>query len=106
MVQLPELFTHTFIPDTSSEVAVRSEVRAHAHLQHLANYFPINKPDLKAHLLLGINDGGAMKTEVFGEHFPYAHRTVLGWCLVGPVCVYALEHRDTTAVTVRSISRE
>ena len=31
-VQLPELYTHTFIPYTSSEVEVRSEVRAQAHL--------------------------------------------------------------------------
>ena len=94
-VQLPELYTHTFIPDTSSEVAVRSEVRAHAHLQHLANNFPTKKPDLKVQLLLGVNSGGAMKTEAFGEHFPYAHHTVLGWCLVGPVCVDALESNTT-----------
>ena len=36
-----------------------------------------------------------MKSEAFGEHFPCAYYTVLGWCLVGPVCVDALESNLT-----------
>ena len=102
-INLPELYTHPFIPDTKSEVAVSGEVSAHTHLIHLADHFPVQRLDLKVQLLLGVNSGEAMRTEAFGDSYPYAHHTALGWCLVGPVCVDSkIKHQPTAYKALRS----
>ena len=85
-IPLPEILTNPFIPDTSSEVATKSVVLAHPHIQHLVKHFPTETPALEVRMLLGVDCGEVMYTQSFGKTFPYAHHTALGWCLVGPVC--------------------
>ena len=85
-ITLPDLLTHPYIPDTSSESATMDIVSAHPHVRHLAKFFPRERPDLKVMLLLGVNSGAALGTKPYGSTYPYVHHTSLGWALVGPVC--------------------
>ena len=85
-LQLPELLTNPYIPDTTDEVATRNVTLAHRHIRHLARYFPETKPNYKVMLLLGVNRGETLKTTTFGSTYPYIHHTAIGWSLVGPVC--------------------
>ena len=84
-ITLPDLLTHPYIPDTSSESATMDIVNAHPHVRHLAKFFPRERPDLKVMLLLGVNSGAALGTKPYGTTYPYVHHTSLGWALVGPV---------------------
>ena len=97
-VSLPELLTHPSIPDTKAEVATRDIVNAHPHISHLSANFPNSASDCKVLLLLGVNCGDAMHTQVYGETYPFAHHTALGWCLVGPVCRDSIRQEEVKAL--------
>ena len=97
-IRLPSTLTHPSIPDTRNEVATPSIVRAHRHVSHLAKNFPSVNSDLEVLILIGNNCGDAMKTQCFGSTYPYAHRTALGWALVGPCCL------DDTKSTYHKVS--
>ena len=81
---LPPSYTHPHLPDASSEVAVRSQVAAQAHLRHLSHHFPESTQGLETLILIGADCGHLMKTDCQGTTFPWAHKTPLGYALVGP----------------------
>lgn len=85
--QLPPVFENELIPDTRSEVATPSTVRAHPHVCHLAHNFSKLEKTAQVFLLIGRDGNNLMKTEVYGQTFPFAHHTSLGWALVGSVCL-------------------
>ena len=85
-INLPETLTHSSIPDTRDGMATSKTVSSHPHVRHLAPYFPEMDPETEVLLLIGANCGPAMTTKVYGSHYPYVHKTPLGWSLVGPVC--------------------
>ena len=81
---LPPSYTHAHLPDASSEVAVKSQVENLDHLRHLSHHFPESIDGLETLLLIGADCGTLMKTDCQGSTFPWAHRTPLGYALVGP----------------------
>ena len=84
---LPPLYTNNFIPDCRNEVASPDVVRAHPHVAHLARHYADYDPTADVLILLGRDAGELMKTRCYGSKHPYAHRTPLGWALVGSSCV-------------------
>ena len=113
---LPRMLSNPYIPDTSHQVATRRMVESHSHIAQFAARFPQRRPDLEVLLLIGVNCGEAMSPRSYGATYPFVHRTVLGWSLVGPVCLeasssskaqpkvlrtgFSCEHFTTTQCTV------
>ena len=88
---LPRMLSNLNIPDTSHQVATRSIVESHTHIMRFAGRFPLQRPDLDVLLLIGVNCGEVMNPKSYGTTYPFVHRTVLGWSLVGPICLDAAD---------------
>ena len=86
-ILLPETLTSSTISDTRNQVATPSMVFAHSHIAHLAGNFPPFNKDAEVLLLIGRDCGSAMATNCYGEVEPFAHKTPLGWALVGQTCI-------------------
>ena len=84
---LPTLLTNDFIPDCRNEVAGPDVVKAHPHISHLSRNFAKFDPSAEVLILLGRDSNELMRTKCFGEKYPYAHKTPLGWALVGSTCI-------------------
>ena len=80
---LPTMYTNPFIPDCKAEVASPKTVRSHPQIRHLANRFNNIDNSAEVLLLLGRDTGDLMFTRCYGNRPPFAHRTSLGWALVG-----------------------
>ena len=99
-IKLPPVLTHPGLPDTSSETAEPGLVRKYRHIRKFADSFPYIDPNLEVLLLVGANCGEAMQTRCYGAHYPFVHKTALGYALVGPMCI---DDQDrTSCVTLRS----
>ena len=84
---LPSLFEIVEMPDTKDEVATPEIVCQHKHLEHLASRFPSFQQDTPVLLLLGRDSGTVMKPlDYVNMKELYAHRTTLGWAVIGSVC--------------------
>lgn len=101
-IKLPNLFSNNCIPDTKFEVATSQSVRAHKHVSHLARHFADSVGDYEVLLLVGSNCGPAMATEPYGAHAPFAHKTALGWALVGPDSSKFGEEQNGSVVVLRT----
>ena len=82
---LGTILTNTFIPDSLDEVATPEYVQQHRHIRHLANKFPQLDEEAEVLFLIGRDCESLMQTRCYGNKAPYAHRTPLGWALVGSV---------------------
>ena len=99
---LPTMYTNPFIPDCKSEVASPEVVRAHPHIRQFAERFNSVDGSAEVLLLLGRDTGSLMFTRCHGNRPPFAHRTALGWALVG-VC-YNSVSSSSKSTTVLKIS--
>ena len=82
---LPLLLTSALIPDTRHERATREIVERLPHIARLASCFGPDDPSVETWLLLGADCWQLMRSKSVGTGCPPAHRTPLGWALVGPV---------------------
>ena len=99
---LPPVMTHSSIPGSKREVASPAVVAAHKHIAHLSRNFLDIDQDAEILLLLGRDCGDILATRCYGNTFPFAHHTALGWALVGSVC--PLNKTDTISrVTLRTV---
>ena len=85
--KLGSVLTHPNLPDTRNEMAIREVVASHPHISHHANKFPMNVSSAQVMILVGADCGELMETKTFGAHYPFVHKTPLGYSLVGPACV-------------------
>lgn len=86
LISLPTVITNKFIPDCKGEVATLHVVSQISHIRHLAKNFVQFDENADVLLLIGRDCGELMSTKCFGYKSPYAHRTPIGWALVGSVC--------------------
>lgn len=84
---LPPALTNDFIPNSKNEIATPDIVSAHKHVSYLAKNFNEVNNGCDVYILVGRDCGAAMATKCFGYKAPYAHRTPLGWALVGSACL-------------------
>ena len=86
-VKLPPAVTNSSLPDTKHEVATPQIVGAHRHLEKYASAFHEIDQDAEVLILIGRDCGEAMTTRCFGGKAPWAHKTPLGWAIVGITCI-------------------
>ena len=85
-IQLSKLYSCNHIPFSACSVPLPKDELEIEDLSHIA-HFMSSKVKCKAGLLIGYDHVEAIAPlEVFSkpESHAYAHRTVLGWCVVGP----------------------
>ena len=85
-INLPVVLTNDSIPNSKNEIAAPNIVRVHHQISHFAKHFPNYDESAEVLILIGRDCGQAMATKCYGQTAPYAHRTPLGWALVGSVC--------------------
>ena len=89
-IDIPKAFTKDDLPVDSSEIATAEKIKKWKHLNEIAD--EINQSDdVNVELLIGANCTRALEpVQVIPskDGGPYAMKTVLGWCIVGPIaCV-------------------
>ena len=97
-LNLPPCFSHPSLPDTSHEIASPEMVRQHSHIRKFSKFFPRVSSDLSVMVLVGANCGAAMQTRCYGYHYPFVHKTPLGFALVGPTQI--LPHGKDSSVRI------
>ena len=98
---LPSVWSNTWLPDTSQEVALSSDVTALPHLSHLSHHFPKSLARVKTLILLGRDAGNPLFAKYHGNQTPFAVDTPLGWSLVGTPSSSSISN---TSLTFRSSS--
>ena len=82
---LPPVLLGSHVPDSRAERATRDVVECLPNLQYLAHLFEPEMPDVATMLLIGSNARKLMRSNSVSSVPPYAHKTPLGWALVGHV---------------------
>lgn len=80
---LPDVLSCDQIPNHPVEQATPELLDSIPHLRHLAVHFRQVDPQCTVTLLIGRNATDLMRTECMGDCAPFAHRTPLGWALMG-----------------------
>ena len=86
-LKLPNSYTRDELPVDPEEVATKQKLKNWSHLQSILHQFP-DKDEVKVELLIGANCLKALEPiEVIKskDDGPYAYKTMLGWCVVGPI---------------------
>ena len=86
VVDIPTAFSCHRITDTRGLVTTPVVARAHAHVAHLADYFPPYDSNAEVLMLIGRNCVKAMKSVLLSDSSPYLYQTPLGLALVGSGC--------------------
>lgn len=87
-LKLPKSYTRREIPIDSNDVLKPSQLSKWKYLEKIQGEICDVSQDMKIGLLIGANCVRALEPEVVipsENGGPYAYRTVLGWCIVGPV---------------------
>ncbi|XP_066918134.1 uncharacterized protein [Clytia hemisphaerica] len=85
---LPKLFSKSYIPVDQSEIPTSKSIQAWPYLKSIESELP-NTASLKIGILVGGNCPKAIepvKTIASQDDGPFAYKTKLGWCVVGPIC--------------------
>ena len=99
LISLPNFMTNDHFPDARCEIATPAIVSEQTHIRHLSKHFLPYDPKAEVLMLIGRDCGSAMSTQCLGYRAPFAHRTPLGWALVGSVC------KETSNKTEKSVFR-
>ena len=86
-IKLPRAYTKPKLPVDEHEIATPAKVKRWNYLEGIANEICRNT-DISVRLLIGANCAEALEPkEVISsrESGPYAVKTILGWCVVGPI---------------------
>ena len=85
-IKLPKAYTNDDLPVDAEEIATESKVKGWSYLQHISRYFASEEQPVD--LLIGADCIKALEPLEFiksQSNGPYAYRTKLGWCIVGPI---------------------
>ena len=86
-IKLPRAYTKQELPVDKQEIATTEKVKRWNYLEEIANEICPNT-DISMGLLIGANCAEALEPkEVISsrENGPYAIKTILGWCVAGPI---------------------
>ena len=86
-LDLPATYTREELPADVEEVATRDKVAGWEHLKELVDKVP-RKSDIEIGLLIGANCAKALEPQEIipsKDGGPFAFRSPLGWCVVGPL---------------------
>ncbi|KAK3755825.1 hypothetical protein QZH41_003462 [Actinostola sp. cb2023] len=108
-VELPRAYTREGIPSRRDQIPTPEVADKWPHLQTIRDELHPYQHDLEIGLLIGCNCPEAIKPKevILGKSGdPYAVRTTLGWCIVGPVGASdtPLEDHALNASTCNSIA--
>ena len=87
-VELPKSYTRESIPCRENQIPTPEMADRWSHLKKIKDKIPKLEADIEIGLLIGCNCPKAIKPKeiITGRsEDPYAVRTLLGWCIVGPV---------------------
>ena len=86
-INIPKAYTKDNLPVDSSETVTPEKIKKWKYLQKIAEEIS-HSDDVKVELLIGGNCTRALEpVQVIANRDggPYAMKTVLGWCIVGPI---------------------
>ena len=86
-INIPKAYTKDDLSVDSSEIATPEKIKKWKYLQEISEETS-HSDDVKVELLIGANCTRALESvQVIANRDgePYAMRTVLGWCIVGPI---------------------
>ena len=96
LLPLPNLYTRREIPVDKEEIATPTKIKEWKHLKSISNE-TVQRDDVQVGLQIGANCMKAVEPTriIYSEGGgPYAYKTRLGWCVVGPInCI----HKGITA---------
>ena len=84
---LPKLYSRREIPVDKEEIATPTKIREWKYLEPISNEI-VQNDDVHVGLLIGANCMKALEpTRILQSQDggPYAYKTRLGWCVVGPI---------------------
>ena len=86
-INLPHCYTRKKLPVDPEEIPTPENLQRWKHLQTIASE-TVQNPSIHVDVLIGANCLPALEpTELIGSEAgdPYAYKTKLGWCIVGPI---------------------
>ena len=110
LLSLPKLNTRREIPVDKEEIATPAKIKEWKHLRSISNEI-VQRDDVQVGLLIGANCMKALeiihRTKITHSEGggPYAYKTRLGWCVVGPInCVSKGITTSCNRVAVRDVA--
>ena len=106
LLSLPRLYTRREIPVDKEEIAAPTKIKEWKHLRSISNEI-VQRDDVQVGLLIGANCIQALEpTKIMQSEGggPYAYKTWLGWCVVGPInCISKGITTSCNCVVVRDV---
>ena len=87
LLSLPKLYTRWEITVDKEEIATPAKIKEWKHLRSISNEI-VQRDDILVGLLIGANCMKALEPAIIIHSEgggPYAYKTRLGWCVVGPI---------------------
>jgi hypothetical protein len=106
VVALPDAYARPMIPIEPEEIPTPGKVRHWKHLESILQKLPSYDPSIPFGLLIGANCPKALEPhEVIQsvEEGPYAIRSQLGWCVIGPLGIPGQAPNNTTCSRVTTM---
>ena len=86
-IKLPSTYTKEEIPVDRSEIVTPAKLKRWQYLEKISSFLGVNE-NISVDLLIGANCVEALQLlEVIPsrQEGPYGYKTILGWCVVGPI---------------------
>ena len=107
LLSLPKLNTRREIPVDKEEIATPAKIKEWKHLRSISNEI-VQRDNIQVGLLIGANCLKALEPTIIIHSEgggPYAYKTRLGWCAVGPInCVSKGITTSCNRVAVRNVA--
>ena len=104
---LPTLYARKAIPVDKEEIATPAKIEEWKHLMPISNEI-VQRDDVQVGLLIGANCMKALEpTQIIHSvgGGPYAYKSRLGWCIVGPInCITEEITMSCNRVAVKDVS--
>ena len=106
-LKLPPCYTQSELHVETEEVPTPSKVKGWKYLNSIKEYLPQDDEDVDIGILIGGNCPLALEpTEVIpsGNGGPYAYKTKLGWCIMGPITGRVLASAACNKIAVKNVA--
>ena len=108
-IQLPKTYTQDELPVDPEEIATKEKIKRWKYLQPIFDSVIQNEDITNVGLLIGadclkaIEPIDVIKSQNGG---PYAYKTILGWCVVGPIDQPSTNQLKCNRIAVRDAAKE